>query len=520
MKQKHAFLILSIACIPAILHAANLYINLINFPSFGDDFQYLQLVEYVQHHSIYENVNAIFQPHNQIHRIAYGRLMMLISYCFWGFIDFKWMTILANLQLLAIAIPIFLYLKKEKLSLWHMIPISFILFSPYGNLDNFGFIGASQHTGSMLFLVWISYGLMYAENKLWISFLALAYPFVSTEGLAFLPIVALCLWKTRSRLTYYFAGFAAIIILLYVIGLSVSEKSPITSPSILTYLIAFSSFLGLFMIKVSDTYVGLINMATGILVCLLLAFAMLKGQKRIISFPTLLMAQVMIVGILICIGRSSQGDLVSIVNSERFLFYGLISLIGLYLCCLSIPFVSKNPILLTGFAITYFTLSYFYSVDALENMRLRLRSDVTNAHHNAPFSSYSVGPLDYELINHRSYYSLPKNEIITIDTMQLRLTGKPIKIKSMDSLGAGKYRYKLENSLLNENKNKAQFALIYDLKSANKWMISPLLNNKKGREPFFNVHFDSQNQPSNFDIYIMELANANSLAPIAKTFKN
>jgi len=87
MKQKHAFLILSIACIPAILHAANLYINLINFPSFGDDFQYLQLVEYVQHHSIYENVNAIFQPHNQIHRIAYGRLMMLISYCFWGFID-------------------------------------------------------------------------------------------------------------------------------------------------------------------------------------------------------------------------------------------------------------------------------------------------------------------------------------------------------------------------------------------------------------------------------------------------
>jgi hypothetical protein len=515
MKQKHAFLILFIACIPAILHASNLYIYLINFPSFGDDFQYLQLVEYVQHHSIYENVNAIFQPHNQIHRIAYGRLIMLISYCFLGFIDFKWMTILANLQLLAIAIPIFLYLKKENHSHWHMIPISFILFSPYGNLDNFGFIGASQHSGSMLFLVWISYGLMYAENKLWVFFLALAYPFVSTEGLAFLPIVAFVFWKTKSRLTYYFAGSAAIIILLYVTGLPVAEKSPITSPSFLTYLMAFSSFLGLFMIKVSDTYVGLINMATGILVCLLLAFAMLKGQKRIISFPTLLMAQVMIVGILICIGRSSQGDLVSVVNSERFLFYGLISLIGLYLCCLSIPFVSKNPILLTGFAITYFTLSYFYSVDPLENMRLRLRSDVTNAHHIAPFSNYSIAPLDYELINHRSYYSLPKKEIITIDTAQLRLSGKPIKIKSADSLGAGKYRYTLENPFINEHKNKAQFALIYNLKSANKWMISPLLNNKKGREPFFNVHLDSQNQPSNFDVYMMELTVANKIAPIA-----
>jgi len=515
MKQKHAFLILFIACIPAILHAANLYIYLINFPSFGDDFQYLQLVEYVQHHSIYENVNALFQPHNQIHRIAYGRIMMLGSYYIFGFIHFKWMTIIANLQLAAIAIPIYLYLKKEKYSLWHVVPISFILFSTYGNLDNFGFIGVSQHTGSMLFLVWISYGLLYTENKRWVFFLALAYPFVSTEGLAFLPIVAFVFWKSKSRLTYYFAGSAAIIILLYVMGLPVAEKSPITSPSILTYLMAFSSFLGLFMIKISDTYVGLINMAAGILVCLLVAFAMLKGQKRIISFPTLLMTQVMIVGILICIGRSSQGDILSIVNSERFFFYGLISLIGLYLCCLSIPFVSKNPILFTGFAITYFTLSYFYSVDTLENMRLRLRSDVTNAHHNALFSSYSIDPLDYELINHRSYYSLPSEEIITIDTAQLRLTGKPIKIKSIDSLGAGKYRYKLENSLLNENKNKAQFALLSNRESANKWMISPLINNKKGREPFFNVHFDSQNQLINFDVYMMELTVANKIAPIA-----
>jgi hypothetical protein len=518
MKQKHAFLILFIACIPVILHAANLYIYLINFPSFGDDFQYLQLVEYVQHHSIYENANAIFQPHNQIHRIAYGRLILLISYSFLGFIDFKWMTILANLQLLAIAIPIFLYLKKEKLSLWHMIPISFILFSPYGNLDNFGFIGVSQHTGSMLFLVWISYGLLYTENKWWVFFLALAYPFVSTEGLAFLPIVAFVFWKTKSRLTYYFAGAALIVILIYVSGLSFSEKLQTNSPTILTYIMAFLSFLGLFMIKISDTFVGLINMSASILLFFTLLYGIKKGFIRLISFPVLLIVQIIFVGILICVGRSSQGDILSIVNSERFLFYGLISLIGLYLCCLSIPFAPKNPILFTGFAITYFSLSYFYSVDPLENMRLRLRSDVTNAHHIAPFSSYSIAPLDYELINHRSYYSLPKNEIITIDTIQLRLTGKPIKIKSTDSLGAGKYRYKLENSLI--NKKSAQFALLYDLKSANKWMISPLLNNKKGREPFFNVHLDSQNQPSNFDIYIMELATANSLAPIAKTFQS
>ena len=513
MKQKHVLWIILMASIPAFLHFAKLTHLLINFPSFGDDFQYLQLVEFIQHHSFFENVEAIFQPHNQIHRIAYGRLMMLISYYFLGLIDFKWMTIIANFQLLAIAIPIFLYLKKEKHSLWHMIPISFILFSSYGNLDNFGFIGVSQHTGSMLFLVWISYGLIYAENKWWVLLLAFVYPFVSTEGLAFLPIVAFVLWKNKSTLSYYFAGAALLVILIYVSGLPFSEKTQANNPPILTYLMAFSSFLGLFMIKVSDTYVGLINMATGILVCLLVAFAILKDQKRFISFPTLLMAQVMIVGLLICVGRSSQGDLVSIVNSERFLFYGIISLIGLYLCCLSIPFVSKNLIMFTGLAITYFTLSYFYSVDTLENMHLRLRSDVNNAHNNAPFSSYSIAPLDYELINHRSYYHLPKDEIISLDTAQISSNLKPIKIKSIDSLGSGKYHINLEKPIINEN--KTVFALLVDRKQKTKWMISPLFNNKTGRTPFFNVHFDSQNQLINFELYMMELTGTNKMAPIA-----
>ena len=515
MKQKHVLWIILMASIPAILHFAKLTHLLINFPSFGDDFQYLQLVEFIQHHSFFENVEAIFQPHNQIHRIAYGRLIMLISYCFMGFIDFKWMTILANLQLLAIAIPILLYLKKEKYSLWHMVPISFILFSSYGNLDNFGFIGVSQHTGSMLFLVWISYGLMYAENKLWVLFLALAYPFVSTEGLAFLPIVAFVLWKNKSSLSYYFAGAALLVILIYVSGLSFSEKTQATNTSVLSYIMAFFSFLGLFMIKISDTYVGLINMSAGILLCIILLYGIKKGYIRLISFPILLITQIIFVGILICVGRSSQGDLVSVVNSERFLFYGIISLIGLYLSCLSIPIFSKSLIPLTGLAITFYILSYFYSLDTLENMHLRLRSDVNNAHHNAPFSSYSISPLDYELINHCSYYHLPKDEIISLDTAQISSNLKPIKIKSIDSLGSGKYHINLENPLINENKNRTIFALLVDRKQKTKWIISPLFNNKTGRTPFFKVHFDSQNQLINFELYMMELTGANKMAPIA-----
>ena len=46
-------------------------------------------------------------------------------------------------------------------------------------------------------------------------------------------------------------------------------------------------------------------------------------------------------------------------------------------------------------------------------------------------------------------------------------------------------------------------------------MISPLFNNKIGRTPFFNVHFDSQNQLINFELYMMELTGPNKMAPIA-----
>jgi len=148
-------------------------------------------------------------------------------------------------------------------------------------------------------------------------------------------------------------------------------------------------------------------------------------------------------------------------------------------------------------------------------MHLRLRSDVNNAHHNAPLSSYSISPLDYELINHRNYYHLPKDEIISLDTALLTSALKSLKIKSTDSLGSGKYHINLENPLINENKNKTVFALLVDRKQKTKWIISPLVNNKKGREPFFNVHFDSQNQLINFDVYMMELTGANKMAPIA-----
>lgn len=62
MKQKHVLWIILLASIPAVLHFAKLTHLLINFPSFGDDFQYLQLVEFIQHHSFLKMQRPFSNP--------------------------------------------------------------------------------------------------------------------------------------------------------------------------------------------------------------------------------------------------------------------------------------------------------------------------------------------------------------------------------------------------------------------------------------------------------------------------
>jgi hypothetical protein len=115
-----------------------------NFPSWADDFTFIHIILQQKQYSFFEFIPLLFKTHNEIHRIVFSRLLVILMYFFTGEFNFKTFTILANIQMIGILIPFYLYLKKKTWSIWHLIPISLLLFAGYGNIDNFNLIGVLQ----------------------------------------------------------------------------------------------------------------------------------------------------------------------------------------------------------------------------------------------------------------------------------------------------------------------------------------------------------------------------------------
>ena len=202
-KQRNIFLGVLIL-IPAVIHFFLLNKFVVNFPSWGDDIIYLDLIEKFDKISWSERLGNIFAFHSYIHRIAFSRTLLVLYYKMIGIINFKVIIMLANLQSIAILWIIFRYLKREQMSTWYLVGVSILLFSVNGNLDNYGLIGVLQHLSSILFLVLISYGLIYKPSHIWPLIMALLYPFVSTEGLVFILWASCYLFFTKSKFRVIF----------------------------------------------------------------------------------------------------------------------------------------------------------------------------------------------------------------------------------------------------------------------------------------------------------------------------
>lgn len=389
-------------------HFYRLQLHTLNFPNWGDDYAFLELLDYVQKHDWKENVNYIFHFHNNIHRIAYSRIWILIQYALLGHLNFKTAIILANVQLVLILIPFHWFLQKIKRSPWHLVGIAALLLAPFGNIDNFNLIGVLQHTGSILFLVWIAYGLFYAENQVWFIILALFYPFVSTEGLAFLPMVGYVLWTKKSHLKIPFTVFALAVIVFYFHDYVGSASS--------TGQVTWSLFKGLFIflgnwaLPISDSFRASINFLAGIPVVLFFTWKILGSFRINITFPSLLFLQIAATGLLICYGRSGMGDLELIALSDRFLLYGNTMLMAIY-CAL---IFHKHQTLRLPWALllsgTWMIASFFMARRPLQEMYQRWTADLLGAYYFQSSSAYECPPETMQLLK-KTYYRFDTEEI-------------------------------------------------------------------------------------------------------------
>ena len=127
-KQRNIFLGVLIL-IPAVIHFFLLNKFVVNFPSWGDDIIYLDLIEKFDKISWSERLGNIFAFHSYIHRIAFSRTLLVLYYKMIGIINFKVIIMLANLQSIAILWIIFRYLKREQMSTWYLVGVSILLFS-------------------------------------------------------------------------------------------------------------------------------------------------------------------------------------------------------------------------------------------------------------------------------------------------------------------------------------------------------------------------------------------------------
>ena len=99
--------------LPIFIHFFLLQKYLMNFPSWADDFTFIHIILQQKQYSFFEFIPLLFDAHNEIHRIVFSRLLVMLLYFFTGEFNFKTFTILANIQMIGILIPFYLYHKKK-----------------------------------------------------------------------------------------------------------------------------------------------------------------------------------------------------------------------------------------------------------------------------------------------------------------------------------------------------------------------------------------------------------------------
>lgn len=425
--KKRLFLGFCIAIsLPIAIHFFHLFTTLENTPTWSDDFLFLEMIPDLFDGASTKSLLAqLFASHNEIHRIAFARIWVALYYLITHEINFKNLILLANLQMIFILIPFYGYLKRQNLSIFHLIPITLILFSGFGNLDNYSLIGSLQHTSSILFMVWISYGLLLYEDKKWVLLLALFYPFVSSEGIAFIPMVAVILWIQKNKWAPFFSFLGVGIIGFYMANYHPQQKANLAIEAHTFFELGqgFLGFLGIFRLPFSDSHRSEIAALLGLIVFAILIFSFLRAVKKqtfqSLAFPFLIYAQIMATGALICIGRFQMGDILDIAISERFFTYGLIGLILIYLILIhqfELLRRSWTPGLLVG--LVFFTLSTYFSIIPTKDLSLRLQADLINTFYQKKSSAYEGQIYDFNLLHNSRYYRFPDSKIPTLSSIQ------------------------------------------------------------------------------------------------------
>lgn len=514
MAKSRNIILVVLILIPAAIHFFLLDKFLVNFPSWGDDIIYLDLIEKFDKTSWPERLINIFDFHSYIHRIAFSRTLLLLYFKIVETINFKVIIMLANLQSVAILWVIYKYLRKEQLSIWYLVGVSILLFSVNGNLDNYGLIGVLQHLSSILFMVSISYGLIYKPNHIWPLFLTLLYPFVITEGLVFILWVLCYLYFTKSKFRVIFTILFALIFVFYFHNYEGDhsnmpqtdyvEKIYLLVKGILVYLgsslkhnVSIAWVIGLFMIA----YFGHFLWQT------ISEKTASKPSARL--FPFFLFVQTLMTGALIVIGRvSNEGEAaLQVLLADRFYTYGAFLLVILYL--MLVLDLKNKSFLKPGYflipASIFGIFSFSNAQTRLFDLKNRVRLDASNAFLFKKSANYILTSRDSYLLSNAGLYHFPA-EIIELTLGKLKiLDGQKLTLEKQDQIDPQIGQYKILNLRVFEKTTNGHVVYLRSKSNPNAGIVIPIVQINQGRDHIIKVHVNGFDYTKPFAAYLISL---------------
>ncbi len=391
-----------IVLIPIYLYFYNLYVYGQNIPHW-DDYAIRTIVDKIHNSSsFFEKLRLVFAQHNE-HRIAFTRIMALITVQIGGQINFLWMQWLGSFALIGMLYLFFKVLKANQLSGNYLIPIGFFLFQ-LSHYENTYWAMASVQNFWVVLFVLLSFWQI-ANGKipyLWFTLAA----FTSANGVLFVPMVGLLafVFSGNYKNLIKFSILSSFVLLVYFVFY---QKPPDSQPIDLSNLLLnfkatfvnFGSIADLNFTQNIDKRVlttlitGLIIGFAFIVIWLQMYFEPKKwrfsNNKNLIFFGSILLF-VLATCAVTTLSRIQYGFYVFLVS--RYKIYSIIIICSLYLLLIiKYRYFGKTFVFLafTFLSVYTYCISYFYSIGEIKN------------YHKAEIASFYNGW-------HKGEISLPK----------------------------------------------------------------------------------------------------------------
>ena len=336
-------------------------------------------------------------------------------------------------------------------------------------------------------------------------------PFVSTEGLAILPLVAFILFQEKHKLTLPFLLFAFIIIYYYPHETKV-EVPAINLSKFLSIAYGFISFMGISRIPISDTYRTLICEIQGFSILTFVVILLIKANRnhrlKEFAFPAIILYLIAATGILICLGRFALGPISLIATSERFNSYGLLPLIAIYLMSIE---TWGNVKLFLPIIFCYYLASIYFAIPHLELYHNRQKGDLINTYYQNESVNYDIGENHTLLKNPIGYHFqfpidlIPSNKKI-INSLQ----------NANFFLEKGVFKYERDKNMhyfnlthphFVEKQSNSRYLVLQSKIKTNYFLFVPLLNdnNTKNTTRIAQCSLSKPIKISDFNFFLVSL---------------